>query len=52
MNTNEMTTEQLNAELESTKKNFDYKNETWEKIFSIEKELYNRKALHVHTYDF
>jgi hypothetical protein len=52
MNTNEMTTEQLKAELENTKKNFDCKNETWEKIFAIEKELHNRKALQVHTYDF
>jgi len=51
MNVNEMTTEQLKAELENTRKNFDYKNETWEKIFAIEQELLNRKALQVHTYD-
>lgn len=52
MNTNEMTTKQLNDELENTKKNFDCKSETWEKIFAIEKELQNRNALPVHTYDF
>jgi hypothetical protein len=51
MNTNEMTTEELKAELESIKHNFDYKDETWEKIFAIEKELRNRKAIPVYTYD-
>ena len=51
MDTSKMTTEQLKTELENIRKNFDHKNETWEKIFSIEEELKKRKALQVYTYN-
>lgn len=50
--TTEMTTEELKAELETIRKNFDCKDETWNKVFAIEDELRNRKLLPVLTYDY
>lgn len=37
MEYSEMTTDELKAELESTKKNFDFKDETWHKILQLKK---------------
>jgi len=51
MDTSKMTTEQLKAELKNIKRNFDYKDETWENIFAIEEELKKRKAIQIHTYN-
>ena len=52
MTIDKMTTEELKEALESAKKSKSFDNETWDLIFAIERELRNRGALPVITYDY
>ena len=51
MTIDKMTTEELKEALESAKKSSSFDDETWDLIFAIERELRNRGALPVITYD-
>ncbi len=51
MDIEKKTTEELQEELERVTKSSSFDDETWDLIFAIERELRNRGALPVITYD-
>ena len=52
MDIEKKTTEELQEELERVTKSSSFDDETWDLIFAIERELRNRGALPVITYDY